>query len=321
MKAHKLIKKSALSSLTNLVNTLPHRDVLLVSSQNIKWTAKELDTYTTAFAKHLLELGFKPGNRIFIWSDINHTAEAVCSSLGALKAGLSIEHNSSEQLEEIQQSMSKSDVILFSPYNSFNGQTRLELLNQMKLSDKHIIQISHKSLEGMIKFKQAFNYSEGFNTSIHLPDLDESLIAYSSTSGDITHGDINNICENQSKLMKNYSNTVNSAPCFHPSSMVLGLISQISNQNYTAFPGTYSMKEILKQIKMQNASRFICEGNLLEMQLPEDKYKEIADKSSALENVIVLSESTLSSNQQKFIDKCFKNANIEVYHPDKITKI
>ncbi len=322
MKAHKLIKKSALSSLTNLVNSIPHRDVLLVSSQNIKWTAKELDTYTTAFAKHLIELGFKHGNKIYIWSDINHTAETICSSLGALKAGISIENNCSEQLEEIKQSMEKSDIILFSPFNTFNGQTRLEILSKWNFSNKHFIQVSHKSIDGMIKFKQAFNYSEGFNSSINLPDLDESSIAYSSSlSGEITHGDINNISDNHSKAKKSYINTLNSAPCFYPSSMILGLFSQINNQNYSVFPGTYSMKEILKQIKMQNISSFICEASLLDMKLPEDKYKEIAEKSSSLESLIVLSESGLSDNHHKFIDKCFRNVNVEVFHPDKITKI
>jgi len=321
MKAHKLFKRTALSSLTNLVNNLPHRDVLLVSNQNIKWTAKELDAYSTAFAKHLIELGFKPGNKLFIWSDINHTAEAICSSLGALKAGIIIEHNSSEQLEEIKQSMVKSDIILFSPYNSFNGQSRLEILNQWNLNSKHLIQISHKSLDGMIKFKQAFNYSEGFNSSINLPDLDESSIAYSSSLGEITHGDINTISENYSKSKKTYSSTLNSTPCFHPASMILGLFSQINNQNYSVFPGTYSMREILKQIKMQNSSSFICEDSLLDMKLPEDKYKEIAEKSSSLENLVVLSESGLSENHHKFIDKCFNNVNVEVFHPDKITKI
>lgn len=320
--SEKTINKTALNGLSNLVKSLPFRDTLLISSQNIRWTSSELDTYTTAMAQHFIELGIQPSQKILIWTDISHTAESICSTIGAWKAGLSVVHSQDESIEEVKQLVSNSDVVIFSPFNSIDGKTRLELLSSSINSNKHFIQISHKSLPNTIKFKQAFNYGSGFNTNITLPVIEESSIAYKLPQKDITHMEIYNAIESYSSANSNkYENTINSVPCSFPSSMVLGFLTQITNQNYTIYPGSFSLKDIIKQIKMQKADRLICEEGLLDIELTETNYLEVGEKAKTVESLIVLGNSELTSKRNNFISKCFKNAKVEVYDIENFNKI
>lgn len=323
-------KKTALSPINQLLHDLPLKDALLVSSQNIKWTIKELNTYTNAFANHLIELGFQPGNKLLIWSDINHSAEIITATIGAWKAGLSIVFSEYENFEEIEKGLKEADVFLFSPYSPINDKTRIEYVNskieEIKQRTNHIIQISHKTLPNMIKFKQAFNYSNNLTSAISLPEVESDSLAYEIISPNkknilLTHGDIfSKIEEINDKIT--YGNVLNSAPTFYPSSISLGLLAQLKNKNYVVNPGTYSMREIVKAIKIQKSNRFICEGNLLNIEFPNSQIEEIRKKTTSVESVYVLgNEEDMKANSTKRLEECFPNAKIELFDEFSLRRI
>ena len=86
---NKLYSNTILEPLANLRQNLEQRDTLLIANQSIRWTAKELDvinlyiypfqTHSDAFAYYLIESGYKPGNKMLFWADINHSAEIITS--------------------------------------------------------------------------------------------------------------------------------------------------------------------------------------------------------------------------------------------------
>lgn len=317
------------NKLNTLIKELPHRDALMISSQNIKWSIKELDTYTTAFAKHLIELGFKPGQSFMAWSDINHSAEIICSLLGAWKAGLKVIYCESEEFDDIESCINKADVFMFSPFIQVNSSTRLDYispkLNEMKESNKHIIQISHKSINNTIKFKQAFNYSSGLSSSIYLPNLDYNSTALEIHSLDKTNNfsfdDLFSDTNTSYDKSESYNSVVNSVPVYNPYNMVQGLIKQLVNYNYVVFPGSYSLKEITDNIKMQNAYRFICEEGLLDVSIPDNKLNNIESNSSGVKEVYIFGSSNdlkskFESSKNSGFLSCFKNA--EFYNVDQM---
>lgn len=313
--------KLALNPFLKVVNELPYRDAILISSQNIKWTVSELDSYTNAFAKSLLEVGCQPGEKFLIWSDINHSAEIVCATIGAMKAGLTIVHSEFENTDEILSILKNTSDIgafMFSPYNQINNKNRIDLLsanNELKLP-RHVIQVSHKTIPGMIKFKQSFNYSNGFNSNIYLPELKENskaleIVRPGKQSISYTQTELfERISDFNSKL--SYSTVVNSVPAFYPVSLSIGLLANLAKKNYVVMPGSYSLKEILNTIKKQEAKQFICEGNLLDLQTNEKELEEIKNKTKTVESLIVVGEeSEIKSKNSKFLEKCFQNAKLE----------
>jgi len=298
--------KTALQPFTNLLNTLPYRDILLVGNENIKFTISEFDAYSTAFSKHLLEMGFEPNkNKIFLWNDIQHTAESLCSIFGAWKAGFSIVYSNNEELDGVKDCCKESDVIVFSPFTLYEDKRRLDIFNDFNLSNKHVIQISHKTIDGMIKFKQAFNYSKGFNSSIHLPVINENDIAYFINDFKLTHGQIFSQINNK-KSEGIYLNTVNSVPVTIPSSLIHGFISQVDSQSYSVFPGSYSLKDIIAQVKLQKSNSLIIEEEVLNLELPNDKLNEISKSVETVESLYIIGHKKPSL----LVDRCFSKARV-----------
>lgn len=321
--------RSAISPVYKLLNDLPYRDSLLVSSQNTKWTISELNTYTDAFARSLIENGLEPGQKFLIWSDINHSAEILCASLGALKAGLTVVHSEFENSDEIKAILKKDkiDALLFSPFNTLEKETRVDSL--IKDSDlvlpKHVIQISHKTLPNMIKFKQAFNYSSGFNTNIDLPEISENLNAFEiirpgNSKVEMSHNEVYDKITSFNHGF-NYGISVNSAPCFYPVSLSIGLLGNLVNKNYVVFPGTYSLKEILKTVKLQKAKQFICEGNLLDMKADSKRTAEIAAQSGSVESLLIFGEKDVKNKDSSNLQSCFPNAKLEYVDEFNFTRI
>lgn len=319
--------KSGISPLTKLFNELPQRDAVMVGSQNIKWTASELNTYSDAFARHLIEVGCQPSQKFLIWSDVNHSSEIICATIGAWKAGLSVVHSEYENADEIKKIIDSEniEVLMFSPYEKINGITRLSHLEGFSKIPNHTIQISHSTIDNMIKFKQAFNYGSGFNTSIILPEISESHKAFeiikSSGNTTFTHGEL---YQNISSFETNfkYENVLNSAPSFYPISISLGLLGNMLNKNYVVIPGTYSLKEILNLVKNQKSKQFICEGNLLDLNTNEERIKDISSKTLSVEEVVIFGDGNeIKSKSKLVIEKCFPNAKINLFDEFSMKRI
>ena len=317
-------KNTAISSLNKLLKELPQRDAVMISNQAVKWTVNELDLYTTAFAKHLVEMNVPKQSKMLIWSDVNHSAEIVCATLGAWKAGLTVVHSEFENIEEIKSILEKDqdiEAMMFSPFNQIENKSRLDHLNGITLPN-HTIQISHKSLPGMAKFKQAFNYSTGFNTNIELPEIQEDWNAFEIVRSDgslsFSHSDIMSKIHNSNNSLT-YSTVINSAPGFYPISFTLGFLNNLLNKNYTVFPGTYSLNEILKLVNNQKAQQFICEGNLLDIKADENRAIEISKNTQDVNSLVIFGDKDeLQSKDTSFLQKCFPNATFSYYDEYKM---
>lgn len=302
----KTANKTALLPFSNLLNTLPYRDILLVGNENLKFTVSEFDSYSTAFSKHLLEMGFEPKkHKIFLWTDIQHTAETLCSIFGAWKAGFTIVYSSNEELDSIKDCIEESDVVVFSPFTLYNDKKRLDLFNSFNINNKHVIQISHKSISGMIKYKQAFNYSTGFNSSINLPIINNNDTAYYIDKSVLTHGDLYSKIPND-RSGNVYLNTVNSVPVTIPSSLIHGFISQVNSQSYTVFPGSYSLKDIIAQVKLQKSNSLFIEDEILNLELPQEKLQEISKSVESIESLYIIGQKKPCS----LLEKCFSKASV-----------
>lgn len=321
-----LTEKNIVSSMKELANQLPFRDSLLSVSQGIKWTVKELNTYSDAFARHLLEVGLEPGQKFLIWSDVNHSAEIVCATLGAIKAGLTIVHSEYENSEDINKLLKSKEIsaFMFSPYNYVESSTRLSLVENNLSNVQHVIQISHKSIVNTVKFKQAFNFSSGFKTNINLPEIKENsnvfeIFRSSSDKNErinLNHGSLMDKLRN-TNLNQEYINVVNTAPIFYPANFVLGFLRNLISKNFVVLPATYSLKEILKIVESQNAKKIICEGNLLDLQLDKKLFE---NKFNSIEEITVIGENLKDKNSSNF-SSYFPNAKIEFFDEFTFNKI
>ena len=65
---------------------VPDSPALIVRSQGVRWTYRELADRADAFAAGLLALGLQPGDRLAIWSLNN--SEWVVAQFGTAKAGV-----------------------------------------------------------------------------------------------------------------------------------------------------------------------------------------------------------------------------------------
>lgn len=320
-----LAEKNIVSSMKELGNQLPHRDSLLSVSQGIKWTIKELNTYTDAFARHLLEAGLEPGQKFLIWSDVNHSAEIVCATLGAIKAGLTVVHSEYENSEDINTLLKTKEMagFMFSPYNNIESSTRLSLIEDNLSNVQHVIQISHKSILNTVKFKQAFNYSTGFKTNINLPEIKENSNVFeiyrsNDKNGRIslTHGDLMDKIRSNNSVTE-YINVVNTAPIFYPSNFVLGFLRNLLSKNFIVIPATYSLKEILKIVENQNSKKLVCEGNLLDLTLDKKLFE---NKFNSIEEITVIGENLKEKNSSNF-SSYFPNAKIEFFDEFSFNKV
>lgn len=322
--------KPGLSLIQQILGDYQYKDALLVANENLKWTVKELDAYTTAFAKHLVEMGYVPGQKLLVWSDVNHSAEIICATIGAWKAGLTVLNSEFENHEDIIKALNDTDVFVFSPFISSENKTRLESIQKELLATKkkHIIQISHKTIEGTIKFKQAFNYSTGLNSNLVLPELSDTSIAFEVLKGDngkvtYNHKDIADLAlQAASESGVKHGVILNSAPIFYPSNFTIGFLSHLKNNNYVVFPGSYSLKDIINVQKNQKAKQFVCEGNLLDISLPENKVNEISAATQSIESLIVIGEgSVLKEKNQEHLKKFFPNAKVELFDEFSMKRI
>ncbi|HEY0418169.1 MAG TPA: AMP-binding protein, partial [Acetobacteraceae bacterium] len=88
------------------VARVPDRPALIVRSQGVRWSWRELAERVDAFAAGLVALGLQPGERIGIWSPNN--AEWTVTQFAAAKAGLILVNiNPAYRLAELEYALNK----------------------------------------------------------------------------------------------------------------------------------------------------------------------------------------------------------------------
>lgn len=67
----------------------------------------------------------------------------------------------------------------------------------------------------------------------------------------------------------NYENVINTAPIFNIGNLILGFLGGVNSKCFTSFSGSNKMSDIMSLLATQNAKTFICESDLLTVQLPD----------------------------------------------------
>jgi len=167
-----------------------NQDVVRFNNQNLNWTLKELDRYSSAFAFGLLEAGFTRGDRILVWVDRTKAAESVVAQLGAYKTGVEVcTFHETTNRDALHHALSSTGVkgVVFSPDTDCgNGETRHSLLQglmpelaktslgeELNLADyphlQNLIQTGHRGLPGVNRFKDVAVYTSPAMSSHKIP--------------------------------------------------------------------------------------------------------------------------------------------------------
>lgn len=119
-----------------------------------------------------------------------------------------------------------------------------------------------------------------------------------------------------------YQNIINSAPIFYPSNFTLGFMGALANRSYSIMPGHYNFVEILKLIEAQKSSMFICEDNLLNVDLAKNKLNDVKRITKLIKDVVVFtSESSLKDKNINNFKELFDSSKIHFYDDLTFNKI
>jgi len=182
---------------------------------------------------------------------------------------------------------------------------------------KHIIQISHKTIPGTEKFKHCMNYSKSYMTNLSLPEKNEKVFEFYTDEGtkSITHKEcLERINEFNQNIKTDYSNIVNSTPIFYPVNLTLGLLGGMASRSYNVIPGSYNFVEMLKLIEIQRSPIFICEDNITDIQIANDKLKDIKNITKIVEHVVMFTNRhNLKNKNVEAFKSIFENAKLHIY--------
>ena len=104
------------------------RPALIVRSQGIRWTYRELSDHAEAFAAGLLALGVQPGDRVGIWS--LNCAEWLVTQIATAKAGIILVNiNPAYRTSELHYALNKVGVRALITATAFKTSDYIGLLN------------------------------------------------------------------------------------------------------------------------------------------------------------------------------------------------
>ncbi|HYZ64281.1 MAG TPA: AMP-binding protein, partial [Acetobacteraceae bacterium] len=117
-------------NLDRTANRVPDTLALIVRSQGIRWTYRELVERAEAFAAGLLALGLERGDRVGIWSLNN--AEWVVTQFATAKAGIILVNiNPSYRVHELEYALNKVGCRALITATAFKGSDYVGMLTQL----------------------------------------------------------------------------------------------------------------------------------------------------------------------------------------------
>ncbi len=173
-------------------------DAVRFDQQKFNWNLKDFDRYSSAFAFGLVESGFAPGDKVFLWVDQNNSAEVLVATMGAAKAGVTVvTHNEKDDIDALHHTLKDSGArgLVFSPNTEGENGSRATFLQKLmpelsslypgdalNLSEypmlKQIVQTGHSNLPGVIKYKDALVYANPALSNFQLPQNDANSTLY-----------------------------------------------------------------------------------------------------------------------------------------------
>ena len=117
-------------NLDRTASRFPDTEALVVRSQGVRWTYRELVQKAEAFAAGLLALGIKRGDRVGIWSLNN--SEWVVTQFATAKAGIILVNiNPSYRLHELEFALNKVGCVALITATRFKTSDYIGLLTQL----------------------------------------------------------------------------------------------------------------------------------------------------------------------------------------------
>ena len=290
-------------------------DVARFHSQDQNWTIKELDQHSAAFAYGLVERGYKPGDKLMLWVDDEHSAELAVAQIGAIKAGVSIVAvDSKDQINHIGDTLDESGAngILFSPHTKTSGEQRANLLlellpelidhypgEKLKVNNfpnlRNVMHTGHTSIRGTSKFKENMLYTKPSLTNLRLPGTDGRALAFQYYLKGNYESKMTNleVLQEAADIWRSYISKGNkNLPIFLTLSLQSPLgfatfLSSIMNGRKVFMPSTYNMAKITKSFGYQRSDLLVCGEELYNFEAPEHKKEEIAEYTAGFEQILV----------------------------------
>ncbi|CAG9329623.1 unnamed protein product [Blepharisma stoltei] len=162
------------------LKSFPHRDAWHFPDKSIRWTFKEVNRYSQAYAMGLAELGLNPGDKVATWLSCKEFPESLILQLACARAGFEIV--SLDSTENFESGMKSAKLLIVSPWESWGNNNRIDfvlsqipemlktqsgssLKSQKYPGLKGIIQTGFSTIRGSLKLKQIPVYAELEETS------------------------------------------------------------------------------------------------------------------------------------------------------------
>ena len=239
--------------------------------------------------------------------------------MGAIKAGVTIvSFDEKDSLDALNSTLkdsqakgfmlSPSTVISQDGHNTLTRQTYLHKLmpelhslypgDELALQNyphlKQIVQLSHTTIRGVIKYKDSMVYANPRLSNQQLPEnaaSDVSYVTYQNgkESSTITSGDMTSYSQS---LWSNHLSQTSESPLFLTLNLEtpLALASVLAaNINFKKvyIPATFSMTQILGKIHTQKSHILICDQELFELEPPQQKEAEFKEMTKSVANIVV----------------------------------
>ncbi|WP_394843581.1 AMP-binding protein [Pendulispora brunnea] len=118
-------------NLRRTVERVPDRDALIVRSQGYRATYRQLWDTTTAFARSLIALGIKPGDRVGIWSP-NRFEWVIAQYATARVGAILVNVNPAYKTAELEYALTQSSVSVLFLARRFRQSDYVDMLAQVR---------------------------------------------------------------------------------------------------------------------------------------------------------------------------------------------
>lgn len=260
------------------------QDAVVSVHQNVRLSYKELQAQVNALACSLLQLGFKKGDRLAIWSP--NCVEWTITQFAAFKAGIILVNLNtaykSNELEYVLNKVSCKGLVIASQFKTTNYQELLtkiapelqeaedKILNALRLPHlKHVIKIDDTVHTGIHRFQdllvqptaKQFDSLEAVASELQ---FDETInIQFTSgTTGNpkgtmLTHNNIlnNGYFVGEAIHLSPQDRVCISVPLFHCFGMVMGNLACITHGSTMVYPSAvFNPLDTLKAIQQEKCT-------------------------------------------------------------------
>lgn len=169
------------------------------------------------------------------------------------------------------------------------------------------------------------NYTKSYMTNLSLPVKTDKIFEFHTDEGlkSITHKEcLERVAEFNQNIKTDYTNIINSAPIFYPVNFTLGFLGAMASRSYSVIPGNYNFMDMLKLVDVQKSPVFICEDNITDMQMANEKLKDIQNVTNIVEHVVMFTNRhSLKNKNIDSFKSVFSNAQFHMYDEHSFKKM